>query len=313
MYQPEVASRVSDSPTWTRDTIVERSVEVTTVGYLESLSFPARRVRLYPHRLGTLCTHCGRVSDLFVSSMLFEMGHSRSREAPIWLDPFAAYTLRRDKPPLAVRPQAGRAIWREYGTLFAVGPVDEARKVRPRVLDQISDLEVLGAIPRSRRLAFRCIGMRTDMKAKIFEWTDASLEVPVGLLADDQYSLVVQRAVEEAEILARDLDLLFTHAFRPEAGGKRERYKALRERMVARYWAELAAPFREFVLNAASPQGLDKAEAQWVNTVLRIGREVFEEAVEEVGDRGADLRRRVQAVRDCSYRLGRRRKEWLYE
>lgn len=167
-YQPRVRTD-RDEPAWAGTGRITRSKELDAVGYLQSLTFPARRVRLYPQHLGSHCTRCGRTSLVLVPEMLFEMGHSRPKDAPFWFDPFAAYQRRGDKTPVPVRPREGRALWREYASLFLTAATPDAGTVRPAVLEQLAALRDYAALPSSRALTFRCIGIRTDMKAKVFE------------------------------------------------------------------------------------------------------------------------------------------------
>lgn len=308
-FQPQVAA-ANDTPIWATDGRIMRGTEVESVGYLQSLTFPARRVRLHPDHTVSQCSRCGRAGDTFISTMVFEMGQNRPKGAPSWFDPFAAYTLRGNDPPSPIRLVEGKAPWREYGALFlarAVDPKGEKSTVRPAVMKQIDALVDRGAIDSARQLTFRCIGIRTDMKAKIFEWADASLEVPVGLLSGQRGAFIVDIAIDHAETWRKDL----RQVFRTRIGGKRERHLALLTGMEATYWIRLTAPFRQFVLSAAEPDRLEEAERVWVDTVLQTGRKTFKEAVDAVGDRGADLRQRTQALQVCDARLAKRRKEWL--
>ncbi len=308
-YQPQVRAN-RDEPAWSGTGRIDRSKEVGAVGYLQSLTFPARRVRLYPQRAGGYCTRCGRDSRLLVADMLFEMGHSRPKDAPFWVDPFAAYQRRGDKTPVPVRPREGRAPWREYASLFLTAATPDAGTVRPAVLEQLAALRDYAALPPSRALAFRCVGMRTDMKAKVFEWIDAVLDVPLGLLGNPRGEGIVRAAIDHAEECASDLRQLFAQAFRPDSGGKRDRYQPVRARMEATYWTDLVGPFREFVIAVADPAQAEVAEGVWVERVLRTGRTAFEEAVDAVGNRGEELRRRAEALHNLTLRLGKRRKEW---
>ncbi len=309
-YQPPARS-VADLPIWAGQGHVTRGKEVDTVGYLQSLTFPARRVRLYPQRLSGHCSRCGRDSSVVVPRMLFEMGHSRPKDAPFWLDPFAAYHKRAEKAPVPIRPREGRALWREYASLFFTAAVPEAGTIRPTVLEQLATLRDYTTLPPSRSLAFRCIGIRTDMKAKVFEWVDSVLDVPLGLLSNPRGEAIVRVALDHAEECASDLRQIFAQAFRPDSGGKRDRYQTVRSRMETTYWTNLATTFRDFVLAVADPAQADEAEQLWVNRVLGIGWEAFEEAVDAVGGRGEELRRRTQALHNLTLRLGKRRKEWL--
>lgn len=310
-YQPAVASE-DDSPAWDRSVTVARGTELFAVGYLESLTFPARRIRLHPGRAWGVCSRCGLESGELVTSMLFEMGHSRPKDAPSWLDPFVAYRVADGKAPSPVRPLPGKAAWREYAALFLTAVEDDSSNIRPMVISQAYDLaEEYEAIPPHRLLSFRCIGLRTDMKAKVFEWVDAVLGVPAGLLGDETGVRFVQRGIENATTCGKDLTGTFARSYRPETGGKRGRHDALRLRMEQAYWADLAAPFRDFVQASGGRQAWEEAYGRWIDTVLRTGMDRFKAATDLVGDRGADLRRREQAIAEVNRKLGSRRKEWL--
>ena len=113
-----------------------------------------------------------------VRTMVYNMGESRDGGAAFWRDPFAAYRPRKDEigEPVPLRPQEGRALWRDYASLF----LDPSRQqpggtLRPSVLDQIDALADRGLLPTIEEIHVRCVGMRTDMKAKIFEWVDQGL------------------------------------------------------------------------------------------------------------------------------------------
>jgi CRISPR system Cascade subunit CasA len=105
-----------DVPWWIHAPVV-RTGEVEAVGYLHSLTFPARRVRLHPQSLSGVCTRCGMPLIWGVRTIIFEMGESRSKSASPWLDPFVAYRVGTEHP-VAIRLQPGKALWREFAALF---------------------------------------------------------------------------------------------------------------------------------------------------------------------------------------------------
>ena len=114
--------------------------------------------------------------------MVYQMGESRPKDAPFWFDPFVAYQLREEQNPVPIRPQAGKAIWREFAALFLPSSNAGGGHTKPpSALFQLAN-EGFGRDPVT--YPFRCIGIRTDMKAKIFEWIDAGFDVPVDLIND---------------------------------------------------------------------------------------------------------------------------------
>mgnify|MGYP005840532069 CR=1 FL=1 len=317
-YQPEVRCRTRDAPCWDRDPVVGRGSELDEVGYLHSLTFPARRVRLHPERSRLACSRCGRISEWAVRTMVFEMGESRPKGSAFWRDPFAAYRLpsgRRQGEPTPIRPSPGKALWRESVGLFLQG-TDSAetgtstpRILRPRVLDQIAELDLR---PSDTLYPVRCVGVRTDMKAKVFEWLDASFEVPFSLLNDVSGKKVV--AVEDAVRFSEECSRVIVDAFRKTFGGvakNQERHKVLRSRMEDDYWGSLAEPFRQFLLLVAVPEQLKAAQRSWTDTVVLEARRAFAAAAEAVGDDAESLRRRAQGEQLCALWLGKKRKERL--
>ncbi len=312
-FQPRIASRRADRVWWTRPAKVERGKEVRDVGYLHSLTFPARRVRLHPDRVDADCTHCGRHTEWGVRTMIFEMGESRPKGAEPWLDPFAAYRVPKDKGPIPVRPTPGRALWREFASLFL--PASESAKdkkgrpIRPGVLDQIADLELAADRPV---YPFRCIGMRTDMKAKVFEWVDSGFEVPPRMLGDDEVWLVVSAATDLATDAAGIMHTAFREAFRG-ASKKAERHKPLQARMGDEYWSALAAPFRQLVLAVAQPEERERGRRQWADVVVQTANRVFAGAADSAGSDAASLRAGETGKKWCAIRLAIKRKEYVGE
>jgi len=299
-----------DMPWWLSDNRVPRAGRVQSVGYVQGLTFPARRVRLYPSdRVGT-CSRCGRSGSSFVRTMLFEMGLERPKDAPFWRDPFAAYTQKQPKPPVPVRPREGRDTWREFGSLFLANTFSRGSKetqyLRPQVVGEIQELLAEGDIPVEQQLTFRCIGLRTDMKAKVFEWVDSALEMAPGLLADDVAADSVRRGLQHAEDWLRDLVGIARRVY----GDMPSRWEPLRRRLEAAYWRELAAPFRDFVTRRPEDGAVQDALTIWTRQVLDLGEHLFNVSLDEMGDRGEDLRLAAQARLRCRLAAAKR-KEWF--
>jgi CRISPR system Cascade subunit CasA len=326
-YLPAIRSP-KDEPWWERDRPVPRSGEVVEVGYIQSLLFPARRVRLHPEVLIGTCSRCADRSEVVVRTMVYEMGESRPKGAPCWHDPFSAYTVR-DVGPVALRPQAGKALWREFGALFVSGDAQAAGRVgqqqAPRVLQQMA-AEGLGI--DAPVWSFRCIGLRTDGKAKVHEWVDAALDVPPVVLRNAELAETLRGAVDFAEACGGVMRSCLSAAFEPsrardqrarvtaELPGPRRRSsrgarraRPAARRMVEEYWRGLAVPFRELVLAASTSPASDMAK-RWAGQATQVAREAFEQALEDTPDNAGGLRARVQAQELLARWLGIRRKEY---
>lgn len=314
-FQPTTATLAKDAMSaWQRPTVVQRGTELAHVGYVQSLVFMARRVRLQPELKTDRCTRCGATAPVLIKSIVYEMGESRPKDAAFWRDPFAAYRQAENKPPIPVRPTEGKVLWREFGSLFLKDVTGQNSKkitlLRPRVLDQLSsspwDQILLG------QPTFRCIGMRTDMKAKIFEWLDVGFDVPMALLMDDAAGLEVGKAVEVSEACASAIFSAFKVAFNTSTNNG-ERFESLRQRMRERYWTTLSAPFREFVLRLGSATDRNDVLNGWIATVMRAAFDEFKAAANQVGDDAVSLRQRVQGEAECRKALGAVRKRYIPE
>lgn len=321
-FQPRGADlQRAERALWSGPQTIGKSAAVSAVGYVESLSFPARRMRLYPQPTVGPCTACGRRAQARVSTMLFEMGHWLSEGSGIWEDPFAAFrqpkggSKQDDAGPRPVRPEEGKALWREYSGLLL--PRREAQ-LRPGVVRQVAKLIEQGALAELQSLRFRCIGIRTDGKAKVFEWLDEALEAPPALLVEDAAAHYVDEALRWADEVRFVLESSFNHHFRPERdrGGRKPelaRFKSVRARMVADYWRRLAPLFRRFVYDLAAADDRDAVARGWASALLQIGQQCFDAAAEQVGERSDALRARVEAQAACRYRLRKTGKEWFGE
>ena len=309
-FQPRIASH-DDHPAWRRDTVIKRSEEVNRVGYLESLTFPARRVRLFPERTAGNCSRSGEFSDVLVRKMIFEMGRSRPKAAELWFDPFAAYRVGAKGVPNPVRPLEGKVLWREYGTLFHtptpnLSELTVGTVIAPTVVNQLANLQDYD-VAHDAQWRMRCIGLRTDMKAKVFEWVDDTLDVPTGLLADPLGQDEVRLAIERAEAWNRRISAIHDRAF----GRGRHEFDTLRQRMRTSYWIRLAEPFRQFILVPAESEERDEAQRKWCSQLFQVGEQVLTEAADAAGERGEALRQRAEVL--STYRTARasQAKEWL--
>jgi hypothetical protein len=245
------------------------------------------------------------------------MGNSRPKDSSAWMDPFAAYRIDAQKGPIPIRPVEGKAMWREFASLFLTvekeSGVDKKVKhivtQRPSVLDQIAALEMED---QPLMYPFRCVGLRTDMKMKVFEWVDAGFDVPLNILRDDSLALVIRDAIEFSTTCRGVLTFTFKEYF----GGrskKSEKNLVLKNRMEQSFWAILSEPFRTYILRTADATLLESAKKEWAEVVVRTGNEVFVRAADGIGDDATSLASRVQAEKWCRVRLSLKRKDFTNE
>jgi len=313
-FQPANRAIGEDLAWWKREPVIPRSSVVNSVGYLHSLTFQPRRVRLYPEKVNSSCTRCGAPISWGVREMIFDMGESRPKDAAPWFDPFAAYKKSDPKPPIPIRPIEGKATWREYGSLFlkyqqAEDVNGRGNKIdltiRPSFLDQLSELLDEDSEP----VSLRCIGMRTDMKAKIFEWVDSGFQVPGKLLRDQDAGYWITKGLGFSRTCAATIGGVFKTSF----GGyskTNDRYRQLKSEMFSDYWHNLALPFREWVLQTSETNDWQADYADWMDRVTAIALTAFSNAASAVGDEGDQLSKRFKGEKLCQiYLAANRRKE----
>lgn len=322
--QPTARAANCDNVWWRHDPIVPYKAIVREVGYLHSLTFPARRVRLHPEPANVPCTRCGAEMEWGVRTMVYQMGESRPQESSFWRDPFAAYRVSNDKDPTPIRPVEGKALWREYAGLFL--PTEEQeheskdqktgqkRKTitrPPTVLFQRGEMADEGIGPDYDDLfPVHCVGLRTDMKGKIFEWLSAGFDIPTSLLNDPVGALEVRQGLDFAADCARIIAGVFRTSFGGD-GKSSERHAILRAQMTDAYWLALAAPFRHFILGIADIAGRETARRVWLDTVVKSGIQAFKDASEAAGSDADSLRKRVEGQNLCEWRLKERKKQAL--
>lgn len=283
-YQPGPSQSVQDEAWWRRPlpVTVAKSHEVRRVGYLNSLLFPARRVRLHPHPLAQPCTRCGAQTAWGISTMVYEMGESRPKTAAFWQDPFAAYRIPKNakENPLPVRPVTNRALWREYASLFLPDKADESglKGIRPGVLDQLEEVwrQDKSILP-FKNIPLRTIGLRTDMKMKIFEWEEAGFSVPTRLLTDPDAAHYIKMGIDFAIHSEGTLKSTFNQYF--GGGGNSERWAPLKQQMSHTYWQKLGEAFQQHVLRYTTGANPEALHHSWLDIVLKTARNIFQETV----------------------------------
>ena len=324
-YQPEVASS-DDLPWWERETpvVVGHKQEVSRVGYLHSLTFPARRVRLHPVVMNAACSRCGKRTSWGVRTMIYEMGESRPKDASFWKDPFAAYRINPEgKKPTPIRPIEGRALWRDFAAFFLPAPdeslSDQEKKTsvtyqRPAILGQLDDLSEMHGVsllPFGAAIPLRAIGMRTDMKMKIFEWEETGFSVPPRLLRDSRAGGTIRAGLNFVSDLNKRAQSIFAKRFKGNT--KSQRYRSLQRDMQRVYWQRLGLAFRQHIAAFNDNADLEVWLKGWTQAALNIALDVFTTTVEALPSDGNTLHQQQDAINTFLAAAYQLRKETLPE
>lgn len=304
-YQPEIADRENDTPWWRHDPNVGKKEELLKVGYLHSLTFPARRVRLHPEKMMQNCSRCGEKTTWGASEMAFEMGESRPKESAFWQDPFAPYRKIKDKAPIPIRPIAGKAIWREFGGLFSP-PTKDGIFIRPRVIGQLEVRDIRDATPYNDTtpFPFQVIGLRTDMKMKIWEWESNGFLVPPTVLSDVETAVKIENALEFARTSEYILKRIYSQHFsgvskqHPEAAPLKGS-TAVKNQMLQSYWQQLGEEFQSWIMRFAPAADVETIFEDWLQIVIRVGTAVFHHAANQLNSGTSSALICAEAINHC--------------
>lgn len=317
-HRPRVAADTDPGPVWCGDGEVPEEEKCAGAGFVESLTFPSRRMRLFPDCAGGICSRCGRQSGVLVRRMVYDQGCYLA-EGRVWRDPWVSYALRRgannaQSQPIPIRPSEERSVWRDFPRMFLKGQTDAERCAILNQLDDLIDQNVLDA---KTPVAFEVTGVRTDMKAKVFEWIHSSLDFPLALIREAKAAPYISGALKTAEdvagVIADALCRLHPDAERqsPKWADVRKAMRTLITRTQRQYWQELEIPFRRSLQDprlTGSTTELGQWQKEWRETVFSTARRLFEQTVEAY-DSTADELRRQQTARHLFYGVLKKMRE----
>jgi CRISPR system Cascade subunit CasA len=287
-YQPGRGD--ADQPWWEHEPIVPEKDIVRRVGYLHSLTFPARRVRLHPRPGQAPCTRCGQITPWHTASMIYDMGESRPKDAAWWRDPFVAYRPPKEgEQPTPIRPVEGRAIWREFAALFL--PANE--DYRPTLLKQLNMIRAALPYSRDAPIPLRVIGLRTALgKMKTFEWQESGFDVPPRLLTDLDSGQYIQDGIEFARQCDNISKSVFDKCFA-------KRFQSVKRHMSQQYWQGLGQTFHYHIQQYTAQADAQVLFRAWLQQTIQQAITAFQAAVETLPDDGHTLRQRVAAINRC--------------
>ena len=289
------------------------SSQLSVVGYLHGMTFPARKIRLHPEILNQTCSRSGEASEWCVKTMAFKMGESLKEES-FWLDPFVAYKLpeqkkastrkstgtknktKKDKP-IPLRPTRVKTAWREFTGLFLQN-YNKTRR-RPMFLDQLA---LLSASNHFAVYPFRCVAFQTDGKMKFFEWMEFGFDVPTSLMQDANGAQWTEKAMDFANQCEKAIADTFIWEFCHVRDSK-QRDEWLRAKLQQDYWFTLAGHFRQLVLELDESSTRKQKIDEWVELVRNEAEKSFGIAADGMGSDGETLRHIVEGKNKCHKKL----------
>ncbi len=164
---------------WRNEETLIPKHEYVTISLLEALTWQPRRITLMQEE------------DGMVRHIAFQQGKN-FRGNELWRDPHVAYRCSKKGEWSSVKPQPGRALWRDIGTLLSDS--SNARFRPPLTVSRSGEL--LDSI--SAPLIIQQVGLVTN-QASYVTWIEDQLSIPICLLEDDLLASVVREDAEASE------------------------------------------------------------------------------------------------------------------
>lgn len=301
--------RGDDKPAWEREDGATPDSRLPD-GYVDLLTWQSRRILMTPKVMPD--------GETRVSGAVLMKGYQFAESFEQWSsETMVAYrkntTVKNGLPWFAIKLDPDRVVWRDSQTL--IQSVADERQ-RPKVMDWLDTLVNKKAIGDHGIVPLEIYGLIPD-QANILDWRRESLPLPVNLLeqreAKQHLLQRLQEAISLAESIARLFDATLIDVGRggrlqspiwvlcegllaglSEREPKREDCATLARSFGAgpRYWSQLDAPFRAFILGladtgdvveegGATRYGM-RALRSWADEVKRIARDVFSDVIDDL-------------------------------
>lgn len=178
-------------PAWRTDGRVVPKKEFADVAMLSALTWQPRRVTLIPEEDGT------------VTRVYWQQGHN-FKGNPLWRDPHVPYRRTKTDDLVSLKPQAGRALWRDLGALV---PSRDARYGKP---PQIAE-----SCPQNKpSYRFSAVGLVTS-NASLVELVTEEVNLPTDILEDAMLGDMLREDIQ----LIEDCAQAFQFAAKDVEGG----------------------------------------------------------------------------------------------
>ena len=263
-------------------------------GYLESLTWLPRRIRLIPD------------GDGGVRQIGYVKG-PRCEHVATRPDPMLAYRVSKQSGvyPYSFSPE--RSLWRDSAVLFtASGPDGSAEFFRPEVLNHLMALSAPARrfVASEIELDLKAFGI-LGKNAAIDFWREESLPLPLAYLSNDALVENLQNALAHTESAGRILfgctKSLVTNLLAPDGRKPDATRVTTMSRSLApdrAFWSRLERPFRELLHDLArQPDEGQLLVAKWAWDTVRIQAiRAFDETRQQLDHSARSLRAATVAM-----------------
>ncbi len=266
--------------------------ECVNITMMEGLTWQPRRICLF------------RDEDGMVRKAALQQGKN-FRGNDLWRDPHVSYRCSRKGEWNSVKPQAGRALWRDISTLLSDS--ESKRIIPPATVSRALDILDQDSSP----LQIRQVGVVTE-QASYIGWMEDRLSIPACLTSDDVLASLIRDDVEMVEymqgMLAQSVNKHFSH--------DQKHSSVLAEEVRAAFLTQMHDDIFAFSIPDAvriSSQMDEERIAQHIRTFDKMVDqsidEIFREIIQAAGNTAGDLQLQVETRREIRNKYTKYAKE----
>ena len=290
-------------PAWREDKPVMPGERCLRADLLQGWTWRSRRIQLIPGGPGR-CSLTGNESAVLVRGMKFIAGASCDFTNGGWRDPSVPYKID-DKGPKVMRPQEGKAVWRDTAPLALLNARSYTRgdaKIqfsRPHLIEQWAQMVNEGYFEKGP-LRLALYGMRTDLKMKVFEWHAEPMTLPGALVLGEEYGTRVPGEMARADSIAYALKRSIQKTYKREGKGNSKAFEDLIAYAQRQFWHDIYSAWETLLtqmagLDPMDEEGLNRVQRVWWAALRKQGEAALAAAVGNLDTDAEALRRQVDA------------------
>jgi CRISPR type I-E-associated protein CasA/Cse1 len=296
-----------DPPFWRSNFEFMPKMEHPAGSILLGLTWQPRYVHLLPLKKDGVCMYSGEKSSILIGQMYFEPG---LKPTGSWVDPHVAYRKTSDgiKP---FRQLEARPLWRDYGGLLILNEIGSdfssplpkgvsIQRQKPAIISQFEHLRVNEYIDRDTPLLVSIYSIRTDMKAKIFEWQKDVLGLPFGIILNPSAGLFIENIISQADKIDGLLKYAIKKLYPRDGKSNKNAFKNIQTLASIKFWQELRMIFEKSILPQILSQINDREKeislkSHWLTESKRIGRRILDDIVRYMDNDAQMIQRQVMS------------------
>ena len=286
---------------WRKESVLRG--EIADISFLEALTWQSRRVTLVPEE------------DGFVKKLYIQMGPIY-RGKGLWFDPNVAYRYTKKGEWESVKPQNGRALWRDVGTLL----IDQSGStIRPPLVIMQAP-RILDTDSVWLNIAEVGLTTKTGSKGAYGEWMEDQFSLPRILLINDVLAMMLRDDIEVVEKVEKELrKQIYQHLI---ASKENEKQDSRKKNCIIIEQASICflSGMHDYIFTEVVPKlcsmenNLEeetriKHKDQLIKNVMSVIDRTFKEVIEQSGISSNHLKRQSDTYRGITAEIHKIQKE----